>query len=255
MSGAKQDEMSFWDHLEELRGTIIRSLSAVVAMTAFGLVFRNELFDKIILAPTSSDFFIYRWFRVSQDIRIVNLDISGQFLVHLRASLMGGIVLAFPYVLWEIWKFICPALYKEEKAGVMKAFGFSSLLFYFGVAVGYFILLPVCLSFFYGYSVSDSISNTFSLQSYMSMFGSMVLLIGIVFEFPMLILALSSLGIVSREMLQKGRKYAIVAVLIVSALITPADLGSMLIVSLPLYLLFELSILFCKKEVANDKHQ
>lgn len=247
--------MSFWDHLEELRGTLIRSLLAVIVMTAFGLVFRKFLFDKIILAPTSSDFFIYNFLGLSHDIQIVNLDISGQFLVHLRASLMGGIVLSFPYILWEIWKFICPALYKEEKTGVMRAFGMSSLLFYFGVAVGYFILLPVCLSFFYGYQVSDSITNTFSLQSYMSMFGSMVLLIGIVFEFPMLIMALSAIGVVNREMLQKGRKYAIVAVLIVAALITPADLGSMLIVSVPLYLLFELSILFCKKESANDKCQ
>lgn len=244
--------MTFWDHLEELRGTLIRSLVVLCIMMIVGLVFRNFLFDKIILLPTKSDFFIYRWFHLGQDIKIVNLDISGQFIVHLRASLMLSIVLSCPYLIWELWKFIAPALYPEEKEGVGKAFLFSSSLFYLGVAVGYFILLPVCLSFFQGYTVSDNIANTFSLQSYMSMFGSMVLLIGIVFEFPILIMILSEMGILNSGILKKGRRYAIVAVMIVAALITPADLGSMVIVSIPLYGLYELSILFCR---SGEKRQ
>lgn len=245
--------MTFWDHLEELRGTIFRSLLAVVAMMTVGLIFRHFIFDTIVLAPTDKNFFIYRWFHLSQNINIVNLDISGQFMVHLRASMMIGIVLSFPYIIWEIWKFIAPALYPNEKRGVGKAFVLSSFLFYLGVAVGYFILLPVCLSFFQGYTVSDSISNTFSLQSYMSMFGSMVLLIGVVFEFPMLLMILSQMGVISSDTLKKGRKYALVAVLIVAALITPADLGSMIIVSIPLYGLYELSILFTKSPVEDGE--
>lgn len=239
--------MTFWDHLEELRGTLIRSLLVIIVMMAVGLCFRRFLFKNIILAPASSDFFIYKWFKLSHDIRIVNLEISGQFLVHLRASMMLSLVLSFPFVIWELWKFIAPALYSDEKKGVGKAFLTSSVLFYLGVAVGYFILLPVCLAFFQGYTVSDKISNTFSLQSYMSMFGSMVLMIGVVFEFPILIMILSEMGILTRDILRKGRRYSLVAVLIVAALITPADLGSMVIVSIPLYGLYELSILFCKE--------
>lgn len=242
--------MTFWDHLEELRGTLIRSMLAICLMTVAGLVFRNFIFDNVILLPTSKDFFIYKWFHLANDIQVVNLEISGQFVVHLRVSMMLGFVLSFPYVIWELWKFISPALYPGEKKGVAKAFTISSLLFYTGVAVGYFILLPVCLAFFQGYTVSDSVVNTFSLQSYISLFGSMVLVIGIVFEFPVLILILSEMGIVDKAMLRKGRKYALVAVLVVAAFITPADLGSMVIVSIPLYALYELSIFFC-----NDQHQ
>jgi len=245
--------MTFWDHLEELRGSIFRSLLVIMGFTVVGLIFRHFMFDEIILTPTSKDFFIYRWFPMDKDIDIINLDISGQFLVHLRASLMLGIVMGFPYVIWEIWRFIAPALYPNEKKGVGKAFVISSSLFYLGVAVGYFILLPVCLSFFQGYTASDSIANTFSLQSYMSMFGSMVLMIGIVFEFPILIMILSEMGIVDADMLRKGRKYALVAVLIVAAFITPADLGSMIIVSIPLYGLYELSMLFTKKKQKQEE--
>jgi len=170
--------------------------------------------------------------------------------------LMLGIVLGFPSIIWELWKFIAPALYPNEKKGVGKAFAISTSLFYLGVAVGYFLLLPVCLAFFQGYTASDTIANTFSLQSYMSMFGSMVLMIGIVFEFPILIMILSQMGIVTTQMLRKGRKFALVAVLIVAALITPADLGSMIIVSIPLYGLYELSILFSiKKSKPEDEEE
>lgn len=248
-------ELTFWDHLDELRGTLLRSLAVVCIMTVFGLVFRHFVFDSIILAPTHKDFFIYRWFHLSREINVVNLEISGQFLVHLKVSFMLGLVLAFPYVIWEIWRFIAPALYQDEKRGVSRAFLLSSGLFYLGVAVGYFILLPVCLVFFQGYTVSDAVLNTFSLQSYISLFGSMVLLIGVVFEFPMLIMALSAIGVVNRSMLRKGRRYALVAVLIVAAFVTPADLGSMLIVSVPLYGLYELSILFCKDKAEIEEKQ
>mgnify|MGYP003318866793 CR=1 FL=1 len=245
---SESTELSFWDHLDALRGTLLRSLAAVCIMTVLGLVFRNFLFDRLILAPTSPDFFIYRWFPLHSDVHIVNLEISGQFMVHLRVSFMLGLVLAFPYIIWEIWRFIAPALYDREKRGVSRAFLMSGGLFYLGVLVGYFILLPVCLSFFQGYTVSESVVNSFSLQSYISLFASMVLVIGLVFEFPVLIMALSSVGILTRPMLKKGRRYALVAVLILAAAITPADLGSMILVSIPLYGLYELSILFSKKE-------
>ncbi len=254
MAGQVSD-MTFWDHLEELRGTLIRSLLAVFVMMCIGFIFRDFLFEKIILLPASKEFFVYRWFRLAESVDIVNLEVAGQFTVHMRCAMMLGFVLAFPYILWEIWRFVAPALYPGEKKGTAKAFVLGSALFYFGVAVGYFILLPVCLSFFQGYTVSDSVTNTFSLQSYISLFGSMVLVIGLVFEFPMLIMALSAIGIVDRSLLRKGRKWALVAVLVVAAFITPADLGSMIIVSVPLYGLYELSILFCEKEKREDAEE
>ena len=161
--------------------------------------------------------------------------------------MLCGLVVAFPYVIWEIWKFVAPALYENEKKAVRGAFSLSSALFYLGVAVGYFVVLPVCLMFFVNFSVSDAIVNTISLSSYMSLFTSMVFLIGILFEFPSVILALSSMGVISRSQLKSWRKYAIVVVLILAALITPSDPFSMFVLAIPLYGLFELSVLLCKK--------
>lgn len=251
--GDSGSEMTFWDHLSELRGTFVRSLLAVLVMTSLGLVFRDFVFDKIILRPMSGDFFIYRWFKAPSELNLVNLEISGQFMVHLRISMMLGLVLSFPYIVWEIWKFVAPALYPHEVKGVAKAFGVSSLLFYMGAAVGYFILLPVCLTFFQNYQVSGAVLNTFSLQSYISLFGSMVILLGLVFEFPILIWILAGMGIVDKAMLRKGRRFAVVLVMLVAALITPADLGSMVIVALPLYMLYEVSVIFCPDKAEDHE--
>ena len=164
---------------------------------------------------------------------------------------LSGVVLAFPLIVWEIWKFIAPALYEKERQAVRKAFFLSSGLFYVGVAVGYFVVLPVCLMFFVNFSISDAIVNTISLSSYMSLFTSMVFLIGLLFEFPAVVLVLSSLGILNRSMLRKGRKFAFVVVLILAALITPSDPFSMFVLAVPLYGLYEFSILLCRKEVAE----
>jgi sec-independent protein translocase protein TatC len=159
-----------------------------------------------------------------------------------------GIIIAFPYIVYEIWKFIAPALYENEKRAVRKAFGMSSFLFYLGVAVGYFIVLPVCLMFFMNYTVSDAVQNTISLGSYISLFTSMVFLIGLLFEFPTVVLVLSHLGVLTRKQLRGFRKSAFVVILILAALITPSDPFSMFVLSIPLYGLYEFSILVCKKE-------
>lgn len=246
--------MTFWDHLSELRGTLMRSLLAIAITSSLGLCFKDYLFDMIILGPMSGDFFIYRWFPGRPGLELVNLEVSGQFMVHLKMSILMGVVLAFPYIIWEIWKFVAPALYKQERKGVGKAFCVSSLLFYMGALMGYFVLMPVCLAFFQNYQVSESVLNTFSLQSYISLFTSMVLLLGLVFEFPLLIWILSKMGIVTKSMLKKGRKFALVGIMIVSAFITPADLGSMVIVALPLYALYELSIAVCPKPAVEEEN-
>ena len=181
-------------------------------------------------------------------MQLINTEVSAQFFVHLKVSFICGLVIAFPYIIYEIWKFIAPALYDNEMRSVRKAFLGSALLFYAGVATGFCLIVPVTLSFFQGYTVSDAIANTITLNSYISMFSSMVILFGIVFEFPVLIAILSNMGIVTREMLTKYRKHAFVGVLIVAAVITPADPFSMLIAAAPLYLLYELSVIVCVRK-------
>ena len=247
-SADRTTEMSFWEHLDVLRGALIRVLAVVFALSCLGLAFKEPLF-KVILAPARPDFFIYRLLGMDFGMTLINVDISAQFVTHLRASVVAAFILSFPYLVWEIWRFVLPALYAGEKKAVRRTFLLSSVLFYVGAAVGYFIVLPLCLQFFMGYSISPDITNTATLRSYMSMFSSLVLLMGIAFEFPSAILLLSMLGIVDRALLRRGRKYAFVALLIVAAFITPTgDPLSMLLLAAPLYLLYELSITLCSSQ-------
>ena len=238
--------MSFWDHLEALRGTVWRSVLAVLAASTIFLCFPKTLF-KAVLWPTQADFPLYRLPGLDFSMNLINIELSAQFFVYLKVSILCGLVVAFPFIVWEIWKFIAPALYENEKKAVSGAFGLSSGLFYLGVVVGYFIVLPVCLVFFVNFTVSDIITNTITLSSYMSLFTSMVFLIGILFEFPSVIVVLSSIGLVTRAQLRGWRKYAFVVVLVLAALITPSDPFSMFVLALPLYGLFELSVLLCKQ--------
>ena len=240
--------MSFWDHLDVLRGTLFRSALAIVLLSVILLCFKKFLFDDIILAPSRPDFFIYKWFGQDFSMELINTEISAQFFIHLKVSFICGFVLSFPYVIYEVWKFIAPALYENERISVSKAFLSSAVLFYIGVAVGFCLIFPITLSFFQGYTVSDSITNTITLNSYISMFSSMVILFGIVFEFPVLIAVMSSMGLITRDTLKQYRKHAVIGILVVAAIITPADPFSMAIAALPLYLLYELSVLVCVKK-------
>lgn len=240
-------EMSFWDHLDVLRGTIFRSAVAVLAFGVIAFCFKEFLFERIILAPIHGDFPTYRIMGVPFEMKLINIEISTQFMVHVRMACATGLVVSCPYILYEIWRFIAPALFKKEKKAVSKAFLMSSGLFYLGVLVGYFLVLPLCLNFFVDYTVSDQVVNNITLTSYISLFMSLVIVIGLVFEFPMVVMALSIIGLLDRSMMRKGRKLAIVIVLSVSAIITPADPMSMIILAIPLYALFEFSILMCRK--------
>ena len=244
--------MSFWDHLDVLRGTLFRSIIAIVLVSVVFLAMPERLF-KAVLWPTTPDFILYRWLGLDFSMDLINIEVSAQFFVHLKAAFAVGVIVAFPYVLWELWKFLSPALYDREKQPVRTAFTMSTGLFYLGVLVGYFIVLPVCLQFFMNYTVSESVTNTITIGSYMSMFFSMVLLIGIAFEFPTVVLVLNRLGVLSREVLRKGRRYAAVIVLVLSALITPADPFSMFVLAIPLYFLYELSILLCSKSAEKPE--
>ena len=237
--------MSFWDHLDALRGTLFRSVLSIGALSVIFLCIPGPLFQAV-LWPTQGDFPLYRLPGVDFSMSLINIELSAQFITYKKVAVLCGSVLSFPYIIFELWKFIAPALYEHEKKAIKKAFWLSSGLFYLGVAVGYFVVLPVCLMFFVNFSVSDAIVNTISLSSYMSMFTSMVFLIGILFEFPTIILVLSTLDMVHRPQLRKGRRYAVVADLLLAALITPSDPFSMFVLAIPLYGLYELSILLCK---------
>lgn len=249
---SQENEMSFWDHLEVLRGTLFRSLLAVVAVSIAVFCFKSLVFDGIVLAPTRSDFFIYKWMGMSVDMSLVNLEVSTQFFVHLKIAFQLGFILSFPYIVFEIWKFIAPALYQNEKKTIRWVFFSASILFYLGLFIGYILIVPISLNFFLGYKISDAIVNTISLTSYISLFMSTTLAFGIVFEFPAVVVILNKLGIVDRGTMQKYRKHAIVVILCIAAIITPADPFSMIVAAAPLLLLYELSVWCCGVKKPDD---
>ena len=240
-------DMSFWDHLEALRQGLFRVVIALVAAFVVLFFFKGFLFDTLILAPTRSDFFFYRWFGMETGLQLVNIELSTQFMVHMRVTFMCAVILCCPYTLFEIWRFIAPALYQNEKRATRRAFLFASFLFYLGIAVGYCIILPLMVNFFDGYKVSEEVINTISLSSYISTVNSTVLLFGIVFEIPTLVAVLSQLGLLTRQTLLGGWKWAVVIIAVLAAIITPADPFSMLIAAIPLALLYGISLLVCKK--------
>ena len=246
---AQTGEMTFWDHLEELRGSLFRML-AVFGVAVVGLFFLKDfLFDDVILAPSKSDFFLYRLLGADFSLTLVNIEVAAQFMIHMKITFICALIVTFPYLVYEIWCFVAPALYEKEKKTVRGAFLFASILFYIGVLVGYTIVFPLMLNFFSGYQVSPDIPHTFSLSSYISMFTSMVMIFGIVFEFPTVALALSSLGLLTKDTLKSFRRHAVCAVLIVAAVITPSgDPFSLMVVSVPLYMLYEFSILICRNK-------
>ena len=252
MARDSQEEMSFWDHLDALRGTLLRSAGLVLAFAVILFVLKDYFFDIVVLAPTRPTFLMYRLFGMNPEISLINYDLTAQFMVHLETSMLGALVLGAPYICYEIWKFIAPALYEREKKPVRKAFLFAGTLFYVGLAVGYFVLLPFIVDFFQSYTVSKMVKNTISLSSYISTFFSTVFSMGLAFEFPAVILALSSMGLLHRSTLQKHRKHALVILMIIAAAITPADIMSMIVVTIPLYLLYEFSILICRKDEPED---
>lgn len=249
---ANAREASFWDHLDELRKVLIRAFLVLVAVSAGLFFFKEFLFDGLILAPTRPDFFLYRALGINVQLNLVNIEVTAQFMTHIKVTFICAAILCCPYLLYETWGFIAPALYDHEKRSVRGAFLLSSVLFYLGLAIGYSLVLPLMVNFFQGYSVSASVVNTISLSSYMSMVYSTVLLFGLVFELPVLVALLSRLGIITREAMLRGWRYAVAAVIVLAALITPSgDPFSLMVVSIPLFLLYILSVFVCRREVAE----
>lgn len=259
-------EHSFWEHLEVLRWAIIRVI--LVVTVCFTVVFAGHefVFTNLILSPLNSDFITYKvlnqllslvGFSASLipdfQVQLINYELSGQFLLQIGVSLAIAALLAFPYIVFELWRFVRPALYENESKNIGKIFFYSSFLFYLGAAVSFFIIFPLTVRFLGTYQVSETIPNQISVQSYFNALIILVLFLGLTFEMPVLSYFLSKAGVVSRSMLAGGRKYALVVILVLAAFITPTtDPFTLLVVSIPLYLLYEVSIQVCKR---NEKSE
>lgn len=251
-----EKEMTFWEHLDELRGMLFRSVIAITLVGILAFIKRDLIFDQVILAPLDNDFFTNRILcRLGEflslkslcmeelTMKLVNIKMSGQFTTHLYVSIMAAIIVASPYLLFELWRFIRPALLPKEKKYSRGAVLASSVLFVFGVLFSYYLIVPLTVNFFGTYHVSEEIENTISLTSYISTVVSVTLACGLVFEMPVLVYFLTKVGIISPAFLRRSRKYTLVILLTIAAIITPPDVFSQLLVTIPLMLLYELSIL------------
>lgn len=250
------DEMTFWEHLDELRGTLWRIIIAVIVTTLAAFAFKEILFDEIILAPKSKTFITYRVLCKLGEIlsmpslcidpeqfQLININLAGQFTSHMNISFVAGLIMALPYALWELWRFIKPGLNDREIRNSRGAVAITSLLFVTGVLFSYFIVAPLMINFLGGYNVSASVTNQIALTSYVSSLTLMTLLMGLLFELPILVLFLTRLGIITPGFLKKYRKHTAVIILIIAGIITPSpDIFSQLLVAFPLYGLFEISL-------------
>lgn len=241
------EEMSFWDHLEALRWCLFRVVIAFVIVLVGCFVALPHIFDTVILGPAHADFFLYRAlgfvYGPGEDVNIININVASQFMTHISVSMWMALLIIFPYLMYQIWVFVRPALYSKEVPGVRGAFLGGTGLFYLGCMVGYVVVFPIIFKFLTSYRVSSDIVNQISLNSYMSTLLSMVFVMGLVFELPSLSWVLGKLGVISRGTLRAWRRYAVVVLLILAAMITPTgDPFTLFVVFLPLYGLYELSI-------------
>jgi sec-independent protein translocase protein TatC len=254
-------EMTFLEHLEELRWHIIRSVLAITIFSIMAFVFKQVLFDVILLGPSKTDFWTNRMLcQLAQRFNMAGLCINikplvlqntlvaGQFIAHIKISLIAGLVLGFPYMFYEFWRFIRPALYQNEKRHASGAVFYITFLFLLGVSFGYFMITPLSINFLYNYQVSDIVKNIPTLASYISLITSIALVSGILFELPMLVYFLSQVGLITPSFLRRYRKHAIVAILLIAGILTPTpDMFTQLMVSLPMLLLYEISIFLSRR--------
>lgn len=259
--------MGFWSHVDALRSVIIKSLVVVVTMAVVLFVFMPQIFDAVILAPCRGDFVLYRLFeRVTSlspmlpdfttagfEVKLINIQLASQFFIHMTTSLWLAVVLSMPIIFYLLWGFIAPALYPGEKRGVKRAFLLGSLMFFLGVAVGYFVVFPVTLRFLAEYQISQMIPNQISLDSYMDNLMMLIFVMGLVFELPLVAWMLGAIGILKRQFFNNYRRHAIVLLLVLAAFITPTgDPFTLSIVFMPIYLLWEASALLVPKQLDNQ---
>lgn len=269
-TGAEK-EMTFIEHLEELRWHILRSVIAILIFMVGAWIFRSEIYNLIILGPSRPDFWTYR--KLCQlgeytgvkslcvnklNFTLNSREMAGQFMMALTSSAIIGLLFAFPYVFWEIWRFIKPGLKITEKKAATGSVFYVTTLFFMGVMFGYFIVAPFAINFLANFQLDPSIINQFDIQSYIGILATLTLACGITFQLPMAILVLTKIGVVTPQFLKDYRKHSIVVILIVAAIITPSpDMISQIVVSIPLYFLYEISILVSqriyKKKLAESK--
>jgi sec-independent protein translocase protein TatC len=268
MNKKPKKEMSFLDHLEILRWHLIRSSAAILILGTIAFLFKSFIFDTILLAPTRTNFYTYKllctiskFFSTdgmcieSLPFTLQSLGMAEQFSIHIWVSITAGIIIAFPYIIWEVWRFISPGLYKHERK---YAFGFiliSSILFFLGVLFGYYVITPLSVNFLGNYSVSDLVDRNFKIGNYISIVKTSVLAAGIFFELPVIIYFLAKMGLVTPDFLKTYRKHAIVVVLILAAVITPTDVISQIIVTIPIIILYEISIIIAKIVYKNQEEE
>ncbi|MCB9360711.1 MAG: twin-arginine translocase subunit TatC [Flavobacteriales bacterium] len=260
-------DMSFLEHLEVLRWHLVRSSIAVLVFMIAIFSFKSFVFDEIILAQKNSNFWTYEMFcKISHwlgkgdtlcmddiSFSLINITMSGQFTMHLIVSLIGGLILGFPYILFEIWRFISPALENKERKYARGLVFAGSFLFAIGILFGYYLISPLSVQFLGNYKVSDLVENQISLSSFISTVTTITLACGLVFQLPLIIYFLAKVGLVTPEFLRKYRKHAIVVTLILSAIITPPDVSSQVLMTVPLLILYEFSIFVAKRVVKNNK--
>ncbi len=242
---------SFWDHLDELRTCLIRIIIVVLAGAIVAFAMKTEVFS-IVLAPTKSDFITYRWFSQFGDIadfnlNLINTQLTSQFSVHMQVSIIIGIICVSPYILYSIFAFVSPALYENERKYARLLVVAGYIMFMIGVALCYFLIFPLTIRFLGNYQVSDDVANIITLSSYIDTLTMLTLMLGIVFELPILCMLLGKMGILTADFMKEYRRHAIVIILIVAAIITPTtDVMTLMLVTLPIYLLYEISILAVK---------
>jgi len=268
LSKNNEAEMTFLEHLEVMRWHLLRAIAAVVILALVAFVFKSIVFDSIILAPKEPTFPTNRWLCHLGDMLglkrlCINSDpfplqtvkMAEQFSMHIIVSLVAGIVIAFPYIFWEFWRFIVPALYEKEKRTATGAVFYTSLLFLLGVSFGYFIIAPLSVNFLGNYRVSESVISAPTLRSYVQTITSVVLAAGIVFQLPILVYFLSKVGLVTPGFLKKYRRHSVIVIVTLSAIITPPDVFSQVLVALPLMVLYEIGIIISRRIVRQQEEE
>lgn len=257
---SESEKQSFWDHLDILRASLVK-IAAVTAVFAVVAFFFKEALFSVILAPKDADFITYRWLyyfsgwvtdEQAQDfyVKLINTGLAQQFMIHMKVAMCTGVLCASPYILYQLFRFVSPALYANELKYVVRVVGYGYIMFMVGVLISYFLIFPLTFRFLGTYQVSDQVENMISLQSYISTLLMMSLAMGIVFEIPILSWLFAKLGFISADFMRRYRRHAVVIILVVAAIITPtSDVFTLLLVSLPMWLLYEVSIWIVKRSV------
>lgn len=261
-------EMSFLDHLEELRWHLIRSLSAIFVFAIAAFISKGIIFGEIILGPSKPSFWTYKMLCILSEVLnsealciselpfiIQSRQMTGQFSMHITSSFVIGLICAFPYAFWEIWRFVKPGLYEKERKAASGATFYVSLLFFIGVVFGYFVVTPISINFLSNYQIDPSILNEFDIISYVSTITTLVLACALLFQLPIVVYFATKAGLVSSSLLKSYRKHSIIVILMLSAVLTPPDPFSQVLIAIPLGLLYQLSILIAVKLEKKERKQ